>query len=45
MRAQKIETAMIGMDERMEEVQAAKHRNKPPITYESTYKKLMKVKK
>jgi hypothetical protein len=29
----------------MEEVQAAKHRNKPPITYESTYKKLMKVKK
>jgi hypothetical protein len=45
MRAQKIETAMIGMDERMEEVQAAKHRNKPPITYESTYKNLMKVKK
>jgi hypothetical protein len=45
MRAQKIETAMIGMDERMEEVQAAKHRNKPPVTFESTYKELMKVKK
>lgn len=45
MRAQKIETAMVGMDERMEEVQAAKHRNKPPVTFESTYKELMKVKK
>ena len=45
MRAQKIETAMIGMDERMEEVQAVKHRNKPPVTFESTYKELMKVKK
>ena len=44
-RAQKIETAMVGMDERMEEVQAAKHRNKPPVTFESTYKELMKVKK
>jgi hypothetical protein len=43
MRAQKIESAMEGMDERMEEMQAAKHRNKPPVTFESTYKKLMKV--
>ena len=45
MRAQKIEAAMEGMDERMEEIQAAKHRNKPPVTFENTYKKLMKVKK
>lgn len=43
-RAQKIEAKMVGMDERMEELQAAKHRNKPPVTFESTYKDLMKVK-
>lgn len=45
MRAQKIEAAMVGMDERMEEVQAAKHRNKPPVTFESKYKELLKAKK
>lgn len=44
MRAQKIEAAMVGMDERMEEVQAAKHRNKPPVTFESKYKALSKRK-
>jgi hypothetical protein len=44
-RAQKIEAALVGMDERMEEMQAAKHRNKPPVTFESTYKKLMRAKK
>lgn len=44
-RAQKIESAMVGMDERMEELQAAKHRNKAPVTIENTYKELMRVKK
>ena len=44
-RAQKIEAKMEGMDERMEELQAEKHRNKPPKTFESTYKELMRVKK
>jgi hypothetical protein len=43
-RAQKIEAAMEGMDERMEEMQAARHRNKPPVTFENTFKNLMKVK-
>lgn len=44
-RALKIESKMEGMDERMEELQAEKHRNKPPKSFESTYKELMRVKK
>jgi hypothetical protein len=44
-RAQKIEAKMEGMDERMEQLQAEKHRNKPPVTFENTFKELMKVKK
>lgn len=44
-RARNIEAKMVGMDERMEELQAARQKNKPQITFEYTYKELMKVKK
>jgi hypothetical protein len=44
-RAQNIEAKLEGMDERMEELQAERHKNKPPDTFENTYKNLMKVKK
>jgi hypothetical protein len=44
-RAQNIESKLEGMDERMEELQAERHKNKPPVTFENTYKNLMKVKK
>jgi hypothetical protein len=44
-RALKIEAKMEGMDERMEQLQADRHKNKPIKTFEHTYKELMKVKK
>jgi hypothetical protein len=44
-RAKNIEAKMEGMDERMEELQAEKHRNKPTQSFENRYKELMTVKK
>jgi hypothetical protein len=44
-RAQKIESNMEGMDERMEAYYAEKAGRKPPKTFENLYKKLMLAKK
>ena len=41
-RAQKIEEKLVGMDERMEELHAARHRSKPPPSFELTYRTLVK---
>lgn len=41
-RAQKIEANMVGMDERMEALQAERHAKKEPDTVMNRYKKIMK---
>ena len=44
-RATKIESNMEGMQERIEQFYADKHASKPPKTFETTYKKLMRATK